>query len=213
MSIKGYLQFVKWYFVHRGKVCFAAAPWRPPGKKKMLHLCEPRGVILRKDRLPLVVFAYLCVIAFFPLALFVLPPWQACFGAVAVLIFVLTILCECHFSFLYYLVLYARYIHREESVNDRAVAEFVILRKLPRDINTMIQKYYSIRYVKNKRFTVNYYLVEKKKKLKGVSQKEFLVLKITSDKVFFNKKEIFSEKITDLTVLEDFLREMQKQTG
>lgn len=200
MSIKGYLQFVKWYFVHAGNAYF-------PERGRRYNLG-------RKDRVPFLILAYILLIVAFPLALFLLKPFGlACFSAAAAIFGALTWFVECRFSFIYYFILYKKYLHREDSVNDRIIVEYKILGEYPMDIARMISKYYYVHRTKSSRKGVLYDLVIRRKKRSNFGKKDLFILEITHDKILFNKQVVFSEKIKDLTVLEDFLREMQKQTG
>lgn len=203
MSIKGYLEFVKWYFVYRGNACFDNKTSRYSG----------RYHIRRKDRLPIVIFAYTLLIVLFPLALFVLPQYislgKACYVAFAALFGGLLYTCICEFSFLYYFVLYAKYVRRNDSVNDKVIVDGIILREWPKDLEKVITKYYRIKWTDGNIFAVKYYLMERAKKHKRLSEKDFIILKITPTKIYFNKQEVFSHKITDLSDLEAFLQNTQ----
>jgi hypothetical protein len=147
------------------------------------------------------------------MALFVLPQYtssgKACYFAFMFLVIALLYLWICEFSFLYYYILFAKYVRRNDSVNDKVIVEGIILREWPRDIEGIITKYYRIRWTDGNLFAVKYYLVERSKKHKKPSRVDFVVLKITPTKVFFNKQEVFSHKITDLSELDTVLQNTQ----
>lgn len=198
MALRDYLKFVNWYFKY--------------STSKFFSKSGSRYQLSQRERLPLLLLGFALLLINVVAALFHIGQ-----GGYMYLIFgileLYSVLYICRFSFLIYCVLYARYIRREDTVNDRIIVEYTILGEYPKDLSRMIEKYYSIRCVENKRFTVYYYLVEKRNKRKNVSKKEFLVLRITPNKVFFNQQEVFSEKITDMSMLEDFLRGALKESG
>lgn len=198
MALRDYFKFVNWYFKYSTVKFF-------PKTGSRYHLSQ-------RERLPILLLGYVLLLINVVVALFHLGQSGYMYFIIGILE-LCSMLYICRFSFLVYYILYARYIRREDSVNDRIIVEYIILGEYPKDLSRMIEKHYSIRCVENKRFTVNYYLVEKRNKRKNVSQKEFLVLRIAPNKVFFNKQEVFSEKITDMSILEDFLRGTLKESG
>lgn len=194
MDANNYFYFAKWYFDYLGKIRFDDAPAK-------IHTATK---VRRKERLSIVIFAYLLMVASVLLAL-ILP--SGFLISIALLLLAIVLLAMCRFSFLYYYLAYVKYRNRNASVNDRAIVEECILLNPKNDIRNTISKYYRLIDVRGNIFALKYDLVEKTKKYKRLSNKDISVLKITPNKMVFKKKEVFSSNITDLSELDRFLGE------
>lgn len=193
--MKDYLFFVKWYF--------------KLSTNKLFPRTGSRYLLGQKERLPLVVLGYVLLLINIVVALFHVDQgfWKYLFIGILELS---SLLFVCRFSFIYYFFLYSRFVHRVDSVNDRILVDEIVLLEPSEDVRRMISKNYRIIEVRGSIYAVKYYIVEKTKRYKKLSNRDLIILKITPKKILLNKKEVFSHKITDMSALEDCLQEMHK---
>ena len=196
-----YLCFFKWYYEYFGNAVF----------DNSLPKNSTAIKIRRKERLPVIVLAYLFLLA--SVVLFLLLPPPGVLLSAGLLISAIVLLCMCRFGLFYYYLVYRRYRNRDHSVNDCAITEECILLNSKNVIRKTIEKHYRIIDIRGNIFAMQYHLVERSKKNKRLSNQDILVLTITPTKMLFQRKEVFSSPVADLSVLDDFLRETQKNNA
>ena len=126
--------------------------------------------------------------------------WFSIIGiAIAVVILLL-----CRFSFIYYLLIYMRFLSSNNSINNQIIVDECIYLQPNRDVRKIILNRYKIIDVKGSIFSVKYHIINKAKNNKDFKNK-YIVLKITPTKVFINGKIIFSKKMLDLSELADHI--------
>ena len=113
---------------------------------------------------------------------------------------------------MYYFVLYKKYLNKDRSLNDKIIYESIILFDTSKDICKIINKYFKLKYVDGNIFAAKFYLAKRmlkvldNKKKKTILDKKLIVLKIKSDKIYFNKK-LVATTLSDISQLEDILIE------
>ena len=201
METSHYLCFVKWYYAYLGNAVFDnALPKNSTAIK-----------IGRKERLPVIVLAYLLLLA--SVVIFLLLPPPGVLLSAGLLFAAIVLLCMCRFGLLHYYLVYGRYRNRDHTVNDCAITEECILFNSKNVIRKTIEKHYRIIDIRGNIFAMQYHLAEKSKKNKRLSKQDILVLTITPTKILFHRKEVFSSPVADLSVLDDFLRETQRNNA
>lgn len=196
-----YFYFVQWYYEYLGNAVFDnALPKNSTAIK-----------IGRKERLPVIVLAYLLLLA--SVVLFLLLPPPGVLLSAGLLFAAIVLLCMCRFGLFYYYLMYRRYRNRDHTVNDCAITEECILLNSKNVIRKTIEKHYRIIDIRGNIFAMKYHLVDKSKKNKRLSNQDILVLTITPTKMLFQRKEVFSSPVADLSVLDDFLRETQRNNA
>ena len=196
-----YFCFVKWYYEYLGNAVFDNS--RPKNSTAIK--------IGRKERLPVIVLAYLLLLA--SVVLFLLLPPPGVLLSAGLLLAAIVLLCMCRFGLFYYYLMYRRYRNRDHTVNDCAITEECILLNSKNVIRKTIEKHYRIIDIRGNIFAMKYHLVEKSKKKKRLSNQDILALTITPTKMLFQRKEVFSSPVADLSVLDDFLRETQRNNA
>ena len=196
-----YFYFVQWYYEYLGNAVFDnALPKNSTAIK-----------IGRKERLPVIVLAYLLLLA--SVVLFLLLPPPGVLLSAGLLFAAIVLLCMCRFGLFYYYLMYRRYRNRDHTVNDCAITEECILLNSKNVFRKTIEKHYRIIDIRGNIFAMKYHLVDKSKKNKRLSNQDILVLTITPTKMLFQRKEVFSSPVADLSVLDDFLRETQRNNA
>ena len=190
MNIKGYFSFIKWYFNYVSNECFDNV--------------KARYAIRRKERLPAVILAYIMMILSL-LCFFIAPKELGIYIALVLMICSALFLLECRFSFIYYFISYIRFNNKDNSINDKALFEHCIKIDYPTDITKMISKYFKIYETKGNVFTLKFYLGAKSKKARKETNFATKILKITPNKIYFDSKIIFENKLSDISDLERFL--------
>ena len=189
-----FLCFVKWYFKYTRDKRFCD---ERPAIQNMKY-------IRKSERLFVVIFAYFLMVLS---PCFLLIPvranyWLLIFGEIISII----LLAVCEFSFLYYFFVYVRFTKREVSINDRAIAEEIILQEVAKDVRKTISKHYRILEVRGNIFVLKYYLTKLGKR-KGITRKDIRVLKIKPQGMVLDGKKIFCGKMQEIATLDSCLLE------
>lgn len=186
MQNQNYFSFVKWYFNLTTKNHFPKKP--------------ARRSVSQKERLPMVIFAYLSFVSS-PVIFFL--PFKDSFLLSATIIFIsLICLSLCKFSFLYYAILYKKSKTINRSLNDKIIIQECMLYKLSQDVRYMLMKYYKIWNTKGNIFYVKYYLISRKKEEKN---KNF-ILKIKPKKITINKTVISNKSLANLDEFKELIK-------
>lgn len=201
MSVNAFLCFVKWYFDYIGNKCFDNSP------PKIQTVAKVR----RKERLPIVICAYLLMIA--SALLIVTLPSHRYLLSFGMMIAAIGLLFLCRFSLIYYLFLYVRYHNKNTSINDDLIVYECILLDTTNEIRKMISKYFRIVEVKGNIFSLKFTLADKSKKRSNrvkLSPKDIVTLKFKPNAIFFDKQKIHAGKLLNLSDLDKMLYEAQR---
>ena len=192
MNIKDYFRFVKWYFNHIGNTMFDnVRRWR---------------VTRRRERLPEVIMAYIMMILSL-IFIFTSPFKKAISYGHLLMITSIMFLYDSKFSFINYFIAYIKYKNKDKSINDSVIFQYGVLDGGESELFSMISKHFTP-YVKiASPFSVKITLLAKGRTLRKKTSHIKKVLKITPNKVYFNRKIIFHKKLLDLADLEKFLIE------
>ena len=196
MNIRDYFKFVRWYFNYIGDIYFDNDPPHSITSRKLM----------RKERLPYAVFSYVLLLLSLVSFLFFSfsELYYGYFLSIAIMIGAISGLIIVRFSFIYYLILYVKLSSKDRSVNDKVIAEHCILLNYPTDITKMISKYCHIYGARGNAFSLKLDLGAKSRK----NRKKFntKVLRITPNKIYLDKKEVFSSKLYNMSALEKFFQ-------
>ena len=190
------MSFLKWFFVFVGDQCFDNIP--------------SRFTIRKKDRLPVVIVAYFIMILSL-IFLFIGKNGLNYYCALVLIISSALFLYGCRFSFLYYFIAYIRFYNKDSSINDKIIFEHCVIYSYPTDVTKTISKYFKIVEMKGSIFTLKFYLGARSKRRRKETNFKTIILKITPNKIYFDGKKIFENKLFDMSDLEKILIEEAKQ--
>ncbi len=202
---KTFLGFLKWHFVYISNLQF------PNDSFKECALNNVNTIPQRWERLPFIIISYIILLGSIVFFIFNTQFYKyivLILGAMSSIVFLLTF----RFSFIYYIVLYKKYSNKDRSLNDKIIYESGILFDTSKDIRKIINKYFKLKYIGGNIFAVKFYLAKRmlkvldnKKKI-TILDKKYIVLKIKSNKIYFNKK-LVATTLSDISQLEDILIE------
>lgn len=182
-SIENYLQFIKMYYLFTMK----SFPKDTFGASR---------VITEKDRIIALILGYLFILCS-PFGLLV--PVSKNYIIVLLIIFLGTInLVLCKFSFVFYAHQYYWFLKKDKSFNSKVILEYYFYGKSSVTVFRDYSKKYNIVEVSTSVKKVKFFLVEKKSSNK-------ICIKITHNKIYFNRKCILKGRITQLDVMQDCL--------
>lgn len=187
MENKTFFNFVKWYFKFIGD------------KFYVIPVNTSLHYITKKERLGLVVAAYLLFIA--SLSVLFLQMTGKVWLFLFIMIIPIVLLCLTRFSFTYYLILYKKSKKINRSINDKVIIEECMLYKVSKKIRNVINQYYKIIDVKGTIFSLKYYLFDRTKNNNSNSRKKYIILKITSNKIYLNGKKISNKRLINTSEL------------
>jgi hypothetical protein len=167
--------------------------------------------VRKKERLPIVIFAYLLMSA--SALLFLVSPLPGYLLSIALLLTAIGFLSMCRFSLIYYCLLYSKYSARNASVNDKIIFDECVLMESNNDIRKLISKYYRVVDVRGNIYALKFDLADKTKKRSNrvkLSSKDIVTLKFNPNAIFLDKKKIYAGKLINLSDLEEILYEAQK---
>jgi len=156
--------------------------------------------ISKNERLIAIVVAYIIFVASWSL-LFVPIKGNYVFFIMANIIFV-ALLFMSRFSLLYYLFIFNKYSKINRSLNDRVIVDECILYKTSNRIRQAISVKYKIIEVKGNISCLKFIL----KNRSSHKHNDFIVLKITSNKIRLNGEVISKKRLSDVIELEDLLK-------
>lgn len=191
MENKTFFNFMKWYFK------FISDKFYVIPVNTSLHY------ITKKERLGLVVAAYLIFVASWSVLLLQTTGKIWIFLSIMIIPFVL--LCLTRFSFTYYFILYKKSKKINRSINDKAIIEECMLYKASKKIRNVINQYYKIIDVTGTIFSLKYYLFDRTKNNNCNSRKKYIILKIKSNKIYLNGKKISNKRLINTSELNNLL--------
>ena len=197
MNNNNYISFLKWFFKYTND--------RFPEKITNYSFRRP---MIRKERLPILIFSYILLISsfiFFVIAIFSNNSycWLAIVGIISSIMWLL----PCEFSFIYYFIAYLRSKHKDKSINDNVIFKYGILCGGESELLSMVSKHFNFYVTDGNIFAVKITLLAKGRTFRKKTGHIKKVLKITPNKIYFNRKIIFDKKLLDLADLEKFLIE------
>lgn len=191
MENKNFFNFMKWYFK------FISDKFYVIPVNTSLHY------ITKKERLGLVVAAYLIFVASWSVLLLQTTGKIWLFLSIMIIPFVL--LCLTRFSFTYYFILYKKSKKINRSINDKVIIEECMLYKASKKIRNVINQYYKIIDVTGTIFSLKYYLFDRTKNNNSNSRKKYIILKIKSNKIYLNGKKISNKRLINTSELNNLL--------
>ena len=191
MENKTFFNFMKWYFK------FISDKFYVIPVNTSLHY------ITKKERLGLVVAAYLIFVASWSVLLLQTTGKIWLFLSIMIIPFVLLRLTR--FSFTYYFILYKKSKKINRSINDKAIIEECMLYKASKKIRNVINQYYKIIDVTGTIFSLKYYLFDRTKNNNSNSRKKYIILKIKSNKIYLNGKKISNKRLINTSELNNLL--------
>lgn len=191
MENKTFFNFMKWYFK------FISDKFYVIPVNTSLHY------ITKKERLGLVVAAYLIFVASWSVLLLQTTGKIWLFLSIMIIPFVL--LCLTRFSFTYYFILYKKSKKINRSINDKVIIEECMLYKASKKIRNVINQYYKIIDVTGTIFSLKYYLFDRTKNNNSNSRKKYIILKIKSNKIYLNGKKISNKRLINTSELNNLL--------
>jgi hypothetical protein len=206
MSIKGYFEFVYWYYKLTGKERFDK-----PRKVWETHNTQENEGILRKmpplsgkERLFVIILSYFILVAAIVLQFFSIPYAYICL-IVGILFAVEVQGVGCRFSLIYYAIIYPVYANRNRSLNDNVIFHQKMLYNIHKPVHKTIAKYFKFFRGKITYRYAEFHLVDKTKKNPPNNAKVYMSLRFTTKAVFFNGEKVFDGRMTDLSQLEECL--------
>lgn len=187
MENKTFFNFMKWYFK------FISDKFYVIPVNTSLHY------ITKKERLGLVVAAYLIFVASWSVLLLQTTGKIWLFLSIMIIPFVLLRLTR--FSFTYYFILYKKSKKINRSINDKVIIEECMLYKVSKKIRNVINQYYKIIDVTGTIFSLKYYLFDRTKNNNSNSRKKYIILKIKSNKIYLNGKKISNKRLINTSEL------------
>ncbi len=187
MENKTFFNFMKWYFK------FISDKFYVIPVNTSLHY------ITKKERLGLVVAAYLIFVASWSVLLLQTTGKIWLFLSIMIIPFVLLRLTR--FSFTYYFILYKKSKKINRSINDKVIIEECMLYKASKKIRNVINQYYKIIDVTGTIFSLKYYLFDRTKNNNSNSRKKYIILKIKSNKIYLNGKKISNKRLINTSEL------------
>ena len=187
MENKTFFNFMKWYFK------FISDKFYVIPVNTSLHY------ITKKERLGLVVAAYLIFVASWSVLLLQTTGKIWLFLSIMIIPFVLLRLTR--FSFTYYFILYKKSKKINRSINDKVIIEECMLYKTSKKIRNVINQYYKIIDVTGTIFSLKYYLFDRTKNNNSNSRKKYIILKIKSNKIYLNGKKISNKRLINTSEL------------
>lgn len=198
MENKNFFNFMKWYFK------FISDKFYVIPVNTSLHY------ITKKERLGLVVAAYLIFVASWSVLLLQTTGKIWLFLSIMIIPFVL--LCLTRFSFTYYFILYKKSKKINRSINDKVIIEECMLYTVSKKIRNVINQYYKIIDVTGTIFSLKYYLFDRTKNNNSNSRKKYIILKIKSNKIYLNGKKISNKRLINTSELNNlFLLERNEE--
>ena len=191
MENKTFFNFMKWYFK------FISDKFYVIPVNTSLHY------ITKKERLGLVVAAYLIFVASWSVLLLQTTGKIWLFLSIMIIPFVLLRLTR--FSFTYYFILYKKSKKINRSINDKAIIEECMLYKASKKIRNVINQYYKIIDVTGTIFSLKYYLFDRTKNNNSNSRKKYIILKIKSNKIYLNGKKISNKRLINTSEVNNLL--------
>lgn len=187
-----FFEFVKWHFKLSTDMFFVES------------YESTRGTISKRERLPLIIIAYLVFVS----------SWSLLFlqinGIVWLFALIMIIpplfLCVTRFSILNYIILYSKYKTLSHSINDKAIVSEFVFYKTEKSVWSTISKYHKIVYTTGNIFCLKYVLLDRSD---NKSSKKFYILKITPRKIILNHNVISTKKILDIPELDELLKNNQ----
>lgn len=198
MENKTFFNFIKWYFK------FISDKFYETPSNTSLHY------ITKKERLGLVITAYLIFISSWFILFLEINAKYFLFSILIIIFIVL--LCLTRFSFTYYFILYKKSKNINRSINDKVIIEECMLYKVSEKIRNVINQYYKIIDVRGTIFSLKYYLFDRTKKNNSNSRKKYDIIKIKSNKIYLNGKKISNKRLINTSELNNlFLVERNKE--
>ena len=197
MNSKSYINFLKWFFKYTNDNF----------PEKITNYSFRRGMI-RKERLPILIVSYILLILsclFFVITIVSANcySWLALGGIISSIILLL----RCEFSFIYYFIAYIKFKNKDKSINDNAIFTYGVLNGGDSELINMISKYFNVYITGGNIFEIKFSLIAKGKKRRKETRNIKKILKISPNKIYFNRKIIFDKKLLDMSDLEKFLIE------
>lgn len=212
MNIKGYFEFVKWYFIHTNKDFDKRYEehykYIEKHPKAISFSYKGSGLLDYLNgtgRLVTLIITWIIIIAMtialaFPIDMKIKYTFLGCIPLFWVTISLIT----CKFSFIYYAILYPLFAFRDRSLNDKVIFYKRILYKECKGVENTIQKYFKCFDSDRKLKYAEYCLYDKTNK-KITKEAHGAILRFTSKAVFFNGEKVFDGRMTDLSQLEECL--------
>ena len=172
-NIKTYGQFVKMYYIYT----MNSFPEEAFGSSK---------IITKKDRRVILVLGYLYLV-FAPFGLFISINKNYIIVLIILLGIINLILSE--FSLLFYAHQYYYFLKKDKCYNSKLIIDYYFQNKSSLNMFENYSKKYFMFNISSSIKKVKFFLVEKK-------TKEKICIKVTHNKVFFNKRCISKNKIT-----------------
>ena len=206
MSIKGYFEFVDWYFKLTSKEEFnkPRKAWETYNTQKDEGILLRRAPLSGKERLFVIILSYFILTAAIVVQFFSIPYPYAYLIAGILFAVVIQGLC-CRFSLIYYAIIYPVYANRNRSLNENVIFHQKMLGKTHEPVHKTIAKYYKVFRGKMTYRYAEFHLVDKTKKNPPFTAKVYMSLRFTSKAVFFNGEKVFDGRMTDLSQLEECL--------
>lgn len=177
-NIKTYGQFVKMYYIYT----MNSFPEEAFGSSK---------TITKKDRRVILILGYLYLV-FAPFGLFISINKNYIIVLIILLGIINLILSE--FSLLFYAHQYYYFLKKDKCYNSKLIIDYYFQNKSSLNMFENYSKKYFMFNISASIKKVKFFLVEKK-------TKEKICIKVTHNKVFFNKRCISKNKITQFDVL------------
>ncbi len=194
MKNENFACFIKWYFNFTSEKFFI---------KPVIG-----SYITKKERIFLIPTAYLLLIS--SGFIFFLDENYKYFLFCILIYFSFSSLHSAKFSLIFYFVLYLKSKKKYDSINDRILIEEGMIYKTYQKFRNVINQYYKIIRVKGTMFSLKYVLVLRETINYNKTNNKKTILKITSNKIFLNRKKISNKKITTLLELNNLLQSQLK---
>lgn len=197
MNNNNYISFLKWFFMYTND-----------GFPEKITNYSFRRPMIRKERLPILIFSYILLILSFIFCVITVfsnngDCWLAILGIISSIMWLL----QCEFSFTYYFIAYIKSKNKDKSINDSVIFQYGVLDGGESELFSMISNHFTPYVKMASPFSVKITLLAKGRTLRKKTSHIKKVLKITPNKVYFNRKIIFHKKLLDLADLEKFLIE------
>lgn len=182
-NIKTYGQFVKMYYIYT----MNSFPEEVFGSSK---------IITKKDRRVILVLGYLYLV-FAPFGLFISINKNYIIVLIIILLGIINLILS-EFSLLFYAHQYYYFLKKDKCYNFKLIIDYYFRNKSSLNMFENYSKKYFMFNISSSIKKVKFFLVEKK-------TKEKICIKVTHNKVFFNKRCISKNKITQFDDLKKYI--------
>lgn len=189
--MSGFLRFVSFYYSKSSRENFIEKSYD--------------GTPTRRERLPLIIFAYLQLIASIVLIFIPLIEKYILFF---VFIFSLYILYFTKFSIVYYIYLYIIYKRKNKSINDIIITSVFFDGNKNIGLKNIISQFYKIKMHDSKSYKLVYYLKKRDKENNILVKEKYIKLKIYRKKIKLNNQTILSRPLSCFEELKEALQNL-----